>query len=256
MSIGAVSQLWRFPVKSLQGERCESLRLTPTGFEGDRRYAVVDRRSGRTLTAKTVPELLFASARTDGDAVVVTLADGRDFDAADPTLSGTISESLDRECDLVENLASSDASYDMTFDPEHDDADLVNIPIAPGTFFDLTPLHALTSTSLAAMRAAYPEGEWDVRRFRPNLFIEASGSGFPEDDWVGSTIAVGEGGASFHVVMPSVRCAIPNRAQPSLGRDLDIFRTMDALHANHLGVYCEPRGSGPVHEGDELRLQE
>ena len=61
-----VLELWRYPVKSLLGERLESVRVTENGFEGDRRFAIYDLETGFGLTARRVPELLFASARTIG----------------------------------------------------------------------------------------------------------------------------------------------------------------------------------------------
>jgi uncharacterized protein YcbX len=59
-----VVELWRFPVKSLQGERIEEAELGAEGIEGDRRYAIFDVDIGYGLTARRAPEMLFASART------------------------------------------------------------------------------------------------------------------------------------------------------------------------------------------------
>jgi hypothetical protein len=115
-----------------------------------------------------------------------------------------------------------------------------------------------------------------VRRFRPNVLVAAATvtgfdttemlstlvppgrehPAFPEDGWVGRTVRIGESGASFDVLMPAVRCAMPNRAQPGLERDLDIYRTMERLHGNHLGIYAVPVGDGLLREGDQLHLQE
>ncbi len=266
--VGEIAELWRFPVKSLQGERVDEVELTPAGFVGDRRWAVVDQATGKTLSAKTVPQLLFASARTVGDTVVVTLPDGSELDAADPATSPLVAAWLERDVALLAADEGRVTSYDMTFDPEDDTAELVDIPIQAGTFFDLTPVHALTTGSLATMAAAYPDGTWDVRRFRPNVLIStpppAGGAvapaapvapgtahpGFPEDAWVGAT--VGLGAASITVVMPAVRCAMPPRAQPAFARDLEIFRTMNAHHGNHLGIYAAPAVPGLVRLGDAV----
>src|SRR4051794_32966484 len=98
--VGTVAEVWRFPVKSLQGEALPALDLTAGGFVGDRAWGIVDAATGRTLSAKTVPELLFASARLDGDTVVVALPDGAEHDAADPATSAAIAAWLDRDCAL------------------------------------------------------------------------------------------------------------------------------------------------------------
>src|SRR5256885_2380293 len=71
-----IAELWRYPVKSLQGEQLESVLVTPQGFEGDRRYAIYDVETGFGLTARRVPELLFASARLlDGGELEIVLPD-------------------------------------------------------------------------------------------------------------------------------------------------------------------------------------
>src|SRR5262245_8686596 len=72
-----VLELWRYPVKSLQGERLDSVAVTADGLDGDRRFAIYDLESGLGLTARRVPELLFASARLRADGGVdITLPDG------------------------------------------------------------------------------------------------------------------------------------------------------------------------------------
>jgi uncharacterized protein len=69
--------LWRFPVKSLQGERIEEAELGAEGIEGDRRYAFFDVDTGYGLTARRAPEMLFTSTRTTPDgAVEILLPDG------------------------------------------------------------------------------------------------------------------------------------------------------------------------------------
>ena len=270
--VGTVAEAWRFPVKSFQGEQLPALELTDAGFAGDRLWGLVDNVSGRTLSAKTVPDLLFASARTEGDAIVLTLPDGTEHEAAASGTSAAIASWLDRDCSLRPASEVAGSSYEMTFDPPNDEAELYEIPMAANTFFDLTPIHVLTTGSLATMAAAHPDGTWDVLRFRPNLLIATPPADpadglvpaapvdpgvahplFPEDGWVGSTI--GAGSASIGVVMATVRCAMPNRAQPTFARDIEIFRTMNAHHGNHLGVYCESRGAGTVAVGDDVTVR-
>ena len=58
-----VVELWRFPVKSFQGEQLDAAEIGPDGIVGDRAYALFDLDTGFGLTARRVPELLLASAR-------------------------------------------------------------------------------------------------------------------------------------------------------------------------------------------------
>jgi uncharacterized protein YcbX len=53
-----VLELWRYPVKSLQGERLASAEIGPEGIAGDRQWALFDVATGFGLTARRVPDLL------------------------------------------------------------------------------------------------------------------------------------------------------------------------------------------------------
>jgi len=72
-----VLELWRYPVKSLQGERVDEVSVSAPGLDGDRRFAIFDAQTGFGLTGRRVPELLFASARFRDDGNVdIVLPDG------------------------------------------------------------------------------------------------------------------------------------------------------------------------------------
>ena len=68
-----VAELWRYPVKSMQGERLDAAVVEADGFAGDRTWALRDETTGKMLTARREPQLLHASGRLteDGDPVVV-----------------------------------------------------------------------------------------------------------------------------------------------------------------------------------------
>ena len=68
--------LWRYPVKSLQGERLDTVDVTPDGLAGDREFGIVERATGFVLTARREPRLLLAAAALVGDGVQITLPDG------------------------------------------------------------------------------------------------------------------------------------------------------------------------------------
>jgi len=268
MQVGVVEELCRFPVKSMQGERQGTLELVAgpgaeRGFVGDRRHAVVTNDANRTLSAKTVPELLFASARIDGGRTVVMLPSGTELDADDPATSAAVAAWLDRDVRLARADTALVTAYDMTFDPPNDDAEQFSIPTPEGTFFDLMGVHALTTGSLATMGAARPETAWEPARFRPNILIATEGAptdpadpaAYPEDAWVGGALRFGrddDHAPSIQVALRSVRCAMPVRAQPGIERDVEVFRTMNAHHDNHLGIYCEPVVGGDVNVGDPV----
>ena len=258
--VGRVAELWRFPVKSMQGERLDGLELGPDGVAGDRRYGLIDTASDHLLSAKSVPALFAARAVTVGPAVQITLPDGRELAADDPDASAILSVWLGRPVELKPSGSTVGAvGYEMTFDPPDDGAEMIVWPAMDGSFLDLAPVHALTTASLATMDAARPATVWNVRRFRPNVLIDTgSATGFVEDGWVGRDVALGAAGATIHVDMQSVRCAMPLRAQPPLGdapaleRDIEVFRTLTVEHNNHLGIYCGVAAPGSVRIGDPV----
>jgi MOSC domain-containing protein len=102
-----VTELWRYPVKSLQGERLDAAMVTGKGLDGDRRYAIFDLDTGLGLTARRVPELLFASASLTADGGVrIALPDGSLADG-DDALSAWL-ERRDRMADIpLRSLSSS-----------------------------------------------------------------------------------------------------------------------------------------------------
>lgn len=66
-----VAQIWRYPVKSMAGERLNHARIGPLGIEGDRIVHVEDAR-GHVITARTHHRLLghHAMLNASGEPVV------------------------------------------------------------------------------------------------------------------------------------------------------------------------------------------
>ncbi len=260
MNRSTVSELWRFPVKSFQGERVEQLELLAHRIAGDRQYALMDVGSGLLVSAKRRAELLGAWARTVGDTVVITLPDNTEHEVSAPETAAVLSSWLDADVEVVEVGQQPDIGYDMTLDPSNDDADVYEIPTPPGTFLDLAAVHLLTTASLASMAESRPDLVWDVRRFRPNIVVDHIGPGFPEDDWVGQQVSIGA--ARIEGMMRTMRCAMPLRAQPAdpavgspaLERSVDTYRAMQAAHANDLGLYASISGVGTVRVGDPVAV--
>jgi uncharacterized protein YcbX len=148
---------------------------------------------------------------------------------------------------------STRVDYEMTFEPPNDDAEYLAIPAPPGTFLDLAGAHLVSQQTLDACAKARPELDWDVRRFRPNVVVSVEGlEAFGEDAWCGSAVSVG--GAVLAARQPTVRCAMPLRAQPGLARQRELYSAMEELHRNHLGIYCHVAAAGTVRVGDEVSV--
>lgn len=233
-----VSELWRYPVKSLQGELIEAAHVGPEGIEGDRRFAIYDTETGFGLTARRVPELLFASARLreDGGAEI-TLPDG--------SLAGddaALSDWLGRPVALRSAGADVERRFENPVDFE-DEQGSVWEPFlgAPGAFHDSVSVRvSLVSTATL--------GAWDRRRFRSNVLLDGAG----EDALVGSTVALGE--TLLEVGKHIVRCVMTTRPQPGgIERDLGVLRTLARERDARLAVGARVARPGTIRLGDELR---
>lgn len=246
--VGAVVQLWRYPVKSFQGEQVDSLDLAPGGATGDRTLAVVDPAAGKVLSAKRYADLLLASARLDGDRVVLTLPDGAEHGAHDPGVHAALSDWLGLDVRLEAPPTDGVFPMEMYSGMSDEGTPLFDWPGPPGTWLDLADAHWLTTASLAAIAEQHPDGAWDVRRFRPTALIETAAGGFAEDGW--SSVELGT--VASAVLMPTPRCSMPSRAQPGLERDKAIGTTIRDAHDNNLGVYASVSRSGTVRVGDSV----
>lgn len=246
--VGTVAQVWRYPVKSFQGEQVERLELGPGGAAGDRTLAVVDPAAGKVLSAKRYADLLMASARIERGEVVLALPDGSEHQAGDPGVHAALSAWLDHEVRLEAPPADGVFPMEMYSGMSDEDTPVFDWPGPEGTWLDLADAHWLTSASLSAAAALHPEGSWDVRRFRPTALIAADEEGFVEDGW--TTVEVGS--VRSDVFMPTPRCSMPSRAQPGLARDLAIGTTIRDGHDNNLGVYASISRAGSVAVGDTV----
>lgn len=253
-ALGTVAGCWRYPVKSLQGLAVDHLAIDAGGVAGDRTHGLLDAGAdgaGRVLTAKRVAALLEGSA----DDEAITLPGGSTIALDDPDADAALSAWLGRPVHLARPDEAGAVSFQMTFDPPDDDAEYYDIPAPSGTFLDLAHVHLVTTATLAGCAAARPDLDWDVRRFRPNLLLDVDGPAFVEGTWTGRRVRVG--GAVLAVDGPTVRCAMPLRAQPGLEREPGIFRALEALNEvspNHLGAYCSVVEPGPVRVGDRVEL--
>lgn len=226
-----MSEIWRYPVKSMQGERLERGTFTELGLEGDRRWALRDVRSGKLVSAKQDRNVLFGSARLVGEEVVLDLPGGGE----------DLSDWLGREVTLEPADGRGTGVYEMYLDPTDETSPLLEITTPAGTFLDAAPIHLLSRSSA---------GSWDPRRFRPNLLIDTAEPGFPEDGWVGNAVRIRQ--VVLTIVMPTLRCGIPGRAQPGLQPDLEVVRTLKAERQTLLGVYALVDRPGEISVGDAV----
>jgi uncharacterized protein YcbX len=248
MSELRVAGIYRFPVKSMQGEGLAAGVLTEHGLPGDRRWGVIDEATGRVLSAKLEPRLMQATAFTDGEIVRIRLPEGEVVvpgREADEALSAWLGRPL-----RLGNAAEEAGRFEMHVDNVDDASPIIELPCPPGTYYDAATVHLLTTASVRAMQQREGGSAWNVRRFRPTLLVEAAGDGFVEDEWIGSTVQAGS--AELMVFAPTVRCRMTVHEQPGLARDLGIIKAVNREHGGNLGVYAVVRTPGRVAVGDAV----
>jgi MOSC domain-containing protein len=85
-------------------------------------------------------------------------------------------------------------------------------------------VHVLTTGTIDALRALYPEGRFEARRFRPNIVVSTNEQGFVENDWIGQTLAIGDD-VRLQITGPCPRCVMTTLSQGDLPKDPGILRT-------------------------------
>ncbi|MGQ0576222.1 MAG: MOSC domain-containing protein [Pseudonocardia sp.] len=240
-----IAELWRFPVKSLQGERVDAAELGPMGIVGDRGHALFDVATGFGLTARRDPVLLHAAARLRADgSVEITLPDGT-VAADDDALSAW----LGRPVRLRAAGEVAERRYENPDDIEHESAESWHPFLgASGAFHDAEGV-TVTLLSRASM------GGEPQRRFRANVVLEGSGdgsgNGTVEDAFVGSSVRVG--GAFVEVTQQIARCVMVTRPQPGgIGTDREVLRRIHRERGGMLAVGGAVTRPGTARATDEV----
>ncbi len=236
MSPLRVLELWRFPVKSLLGERLDRAELGVEGVTGDRGWALFDVATGFGLTARRVPELLFATGRSRADGTVeVVLPDG-----TATSDDAVLSDWAGRRVTLRPAAAvQGDRRYESPVDEAGDRWDPFSG--ADGAFHD-------NADARVTLLSTGTLGGWDRRRFRANVVLAGAG----EDDLVGTRVAAGTG--ELDVVGRVPRCVMTTRPQAGgIGRDTGVFKTIHRERGGALAVGALVARPGVLAVGDVLR---
>lgn len=248
-----LAAIWRHPVKSFQGEKLTHAEVDSDGLRLDRSFGLRDRETGKILTGRREPLLLLAAASISaGSRVDITLPDGMHVAGDEPNADDALSDWLGRAVTLEEASGVPAANAEFFADPTDDSSAAIEWTMPPGRFVDAMPLLVLTTASLRAAAAIYPQGDWDVRRFRPNLLVDVDDDAWLEDSWCGKTLRLGE--VELVPRQPCVRCTMVTRPQPGLERDLEIYKTIARHHSGNLGVWATVGTPGTVHVGDPVAI--
>jgi uncharacterized protein len=236
---GTVAALWRWPVKSMAGERVAALRVDGRGAGGDRTHAVLYEHKGqqKPLTAREAPRLLAWRAgypfNRDGGLdprrppfAIVTAPDGHQYRWGDPWLRKALEADLGRPVQLHRDVAG--------------------IQDLPRT------LLVTTQASLDALGEEM-DGSVDLRRFRPNLHLDMDAPAWADLGWEGAELAF-ERGVRLRLLHPCERCAIPTRHPDTRVKWPDLLKHLTAAHEMCFGINARVMVGGRVAAGEKVEL--
>ena len=269
VELGSVVSLWRYPIKSMMGEELNATDVTERGLRGDRAYALVDTSDGKAATAKnprkwpqlfdfraTFVEPVTGAARLP--SIRIILPDGTSVASDQGDLNQILSKALNREVTLraaPQGPVKAEEYWPDLEGLDHRDT-VTDFTLPEGTFFDIGIVHLLTTATLDRLQELYPQGRFEVRRFRPNIVVRlhSGEKGFAENAWVGHTLAIGAA-VRLTITMPCGRCVMTTLAQGDLPGDPGILRTAAQHNQVNVGVYAAVARGGTIHRGDPVRLE-
>jgi uncharacterized protein len=275
---GSVTTLWRYPVKSMQGEELSSASITDNGILGDRVYALIDQTTGKVASAKHPHKWgrlidchanFMGSPQTDQPfpAVQITFPDGTIATSTQEHVHALLSSLVERQVTLTTTRPASPSLERIdALDPAEPILDIGDFMMRD-KFADYAAVHLVSTATLKRLQTLYPEGQFKAQRFRPNIVLETDTSqDFIEHTWVGRTIAIGEE-VRLSITDPCPRCVITTLAQPDLPQDFGILQTA-AQHSQAIvpafggklmpsvGVYAFVVQGGKICQGDLVRVSE
>lgn len=285
MPVGEIIALWRYPVKSMQGEEVDRAIVTERGLLGDRAYAVLDRETGYIASAKYPRKwnrLIECQAEFEAppqpDAplppVRITLPTGDIIHSAQRDADQALSRFLGRAVSIVMEAPTSPireadrTPIDASSAGEIIRQEQMALAAPAGTFFDYAPLHILTTATINRLRERYPSGQFNISRFRPNIVIAPLGdeSGFVENQWLGKRLQAGDK-VQLQGIYPCPRCVVTTLAQGNLPRDVGILHTVAQNNSAEsvtlapgvllpavAGIYATVLHRGVISRRDTVRL--
>jgi uncharacterized protein YcbX len=238
IEIGRVEAIFRYPVKSMGGERLEVADLGWHGFEGDRRLAfrrIGDRSGMPCLTASKLPDLLLFTPQSEDGAqgdlpAYIRTPDGREMTVFGEDLAAEVGRRYGAPVEMMQlrNGIFDEASISV---------------IALDTVREIGRLADRTL---------------DMRRFRPNVVVRTLRSGpFQEDEWVGGVLSFGEGdhAPAISVTMRDLRCSMVNLDPDSASPAPEVMKAVVRANQNNAGIYGAVIRTGQLAVGQTIFLR-
>jgi uncharacterized protein YcbX len=236
VKVGQVEAIFRYPVKSMGGERLEAAELGWHGLEGDRRMAfrrMNDISGFPWLTAGKLPQLLLYSPQgsEDGAPTHIRTPNGEELPVFGEKLAAEVGSRYG-------------AAVEMTH-------------LNHGIFDDAT-ISVIASDTVREIGLLAGHSP-DVRRFRPNIVVRLLSAGpFQEDGWLGGALAFGEGDGApgISVTQRDVRCAMVNLDPDSANTAPEVLKAVVRANQNNAGIYGTVTRTGRLSVGQSIFFRE
>ena len=239
LEIGHIEALFRYPVKSMAGERLEVAKLGWHGIDGDRRLAF--RRIGDCggmpwLTASKLPDLLLFTPKRTGDGAQgsvpthVRTPDGEELPVFGQNLAAEVERRYGAPVEMMQ--------------------------LRHG-IFDETPVSVIASETMREI-GRLAGRNLDIRRFRPNVVVRLLRPvPFQEDEWLGGVLCFGEAdeAPSVTVTMRDERCSMVNFDPDSATSAPEVIKAIVRVNQNNAGVYGAVTRIGRLAVGQRVFLQ-
>lgn len=281
-AVGTVSDLRRYPVKSMLGEQLERAEVTAKGIAGDRAYALVDDETGKVVSVKRPRRwgrIFELAASTDDGTVWVSFPGGTTLPIDDPKLPARLSDFFGRAVSVA-TAPPPGAGYDEAWAGElksgappylgmqttviegEEFIDGGAFMRAHENFFDFGTLHLVATASTKQLARHAPDSRFDPRRFRPNIVVDTLDEGFIETLWQGHSLTIGD--VRLTVGIPVPRCVMTTLAQGDLAADRNVLRTISKYNGVDIlgtgapypcvGVYADASAGGEIAVGDAVTI--
>ena len=209
-----VSEIWRYPVKSLKGERLNETEITMVGIPKDRQIAVIRGINGRYLTSRTRPKLLGLQGSLGPDGA--------------PTINGHRWNSPEA-LRLVQEAAMEPVTLEL---------------IPPPMAFDILPLLVATDGAVQYLNI-------DRRRLRPNILL-ADVPELEERSWPGRVLAIGE--VRIDLVKLRERCVMTTFDPDTQVQDVTVLQRIIGELDGTTALDSSVITPGTIRVGDEARI--
>ena len=284
--IGKLKQIYRYPLKSAVGENTDATTIGKNGVWADRIWALYDLKKEEITGGRKIPKILtlrsklMASSKASNQLdIEIKFPDGSIKLSSDPDVSECLSSYLDKSVKLFPILDKSNKKHYsiakknnsaqlrrlLGLNPNDELPDFGEWPLKmlldkskyttiPGTYFDCDSLHIVSTSSIDTMKKYDPQNEFEIERFRPNLYIETIPEleGFVEQGWIGHDLKIGE--TTINCSSPTPRCSIPGASQYGLESNRKVSRSVYRFAQQKIGIYAKCPIDGEINIGDEVYL--